>query len=389
MGNSIPYRVRYWDWKGESQAARRRDYNIINSRDRVSCCQGKFNAISPCAVGSDVCGEWGRQGKAPKGSWEQPNHCRVKNSTESLSKVQKYPELNSALKNLFNYFTVMRVLSADALARPTGRSMTINLVFPETVLFYIREGQIYRRKGPAFSSTVPFSTPTPWITSVTLCMFSFTWNPFYWNKGEFVGSTAAQSRRWCKDLLCLSQAVITHELQWWLLNPSWMSGYQWSCQMCTATTEKEWKGRKDKTTTSPAPQVFFTRKLLVQLIPLTCICINTCSLTLAAKKFWQLLALIAEVTLHLSPLLSLKDLRSQSSMKFLPVHTSRHLGRASKAICLIIHMSAYRSRNAPISHFWNKGWHQEGEDFSSLAQPCKPVGAHRVPAASLRFGKQV
>lgn len=33
--------------------------------------------------------------------------------------------------------------------------------------------------------------------------------------------------------------VITHELQWWLLNPSCVSGYQWSCQMCTATTEKE------------------------------------------------------------------------------------------------------------------------------------------------------
>lgn len=33
------------------------------------------------------------------------------------------------------------MLSADALARPTGRSVTSNLVFPEIVLFYIREGQ--------------------------------------------------------------------------------------------------------------------------------------------------------------------------------------------------------------------------------------------------------
>ena len=33
------------------------------------------------------------------------------------------------------------MLSADAMARRTGRSMTIGLVFPETVLFYIGEGQ--------------------------------------------------------------------------------------------------------------------------------------------------------------------------------------------------------------------------------------------------------
>lgn len=33
------------------------------------------------------------------------------------------------------------MLSADALARGAGRSVTINLVFPEAVLCSIREGQ--------------------------------------------------------------------------------------------------------------------------------------------------------------------------------------------------------------------------------------------------------
>lgn len=70
------------------------------------------------------------------------------------------------------------------------------------------------------------------------------------------------------------------------------------------------KGGKIKTRASAAFR-FFTRKLSVQLIPPTCIYINTCTSHVAAKKFWQLLALIAEVTLHLSPLLSLKYLWNQ------------------------------------------------------------------------------
>lgn len=41
-----------------------RDYNLINSRDTVSCYQCEFNAVSSCAVGNGV-----RRGKAPKSSW--------------------------------------------------------------------------------------------------------------------------------------------------------------------------------------------------------------------------------------------------------------------------------------------------------------------------------